>query len=184
MRWTLWLLLALFLLGQGCAGKSYTYTDPKYQISVTYPGTVDIFNDQKMLQEQIDPQQAAVDRPELLFVLTTMNRGQVTFSVHHLPESQDLTAEAYYEASTAAELAALEADIIEPRTEVTVNGKSYLRVGFIVKAGERSVHSRIYQHFDKQRGRILVITTSALSSEWESEKPQMEALVKSVKVGW
>lgn len=181
------LLLAAFLV-LGCAGDPYRYTDPDYKITISYPGTADLFNDKEALREQLaeeNPEQSdSIDRPELLFVLTTVGRGQLTCSVHRLPQDSTLTAEQYYEVSTAAELESRRVEIMEPKSELVVDGRTFQMVGFKVEADDRKVHSRIFQHLDPQTKRVLVVTTSALDSDWVTEGPAMKSMVESIRVGW
>ncbi|MCA9777146.1 MAG: hypothetical protein KC800_10530 [Candidatus Eremiobacteraeota bacterium] len=184
------LLIALLCLWlpwvTGCS-KNYTYTNPEYKISLTYPGNVDLFDDKETLLEksgQKESNEQALDHPELLFAFVTMHQGQLTGSVHQLPKDVQLTADEYFEASTAKELSALGAEIVEPRTEVVLDGKDFHTVGFKLALGEQNVRSRIYEYLDPKSGRILVLTASALESNWASESPVMESMVKSLKVGW
>jgi hypothetical protein len=176
-------LLVFSVLLSGCQSKLYDYADPTHQVSVRYPGNVDLFNDKDVLQQQADHGDA-VDRPELLFVLATMKQSQLTVSVHQLPEALKLSADEYYEASTAAELARLGVNIVEPKSDVTIDGKTFQRVGFTLKAGEQVVRSRLFQHLDPKTGKVLVLTATALAAQWESEILELDPLIQSIKAPW
>ena len=184
---TIVLILSLCLLGLTGCNSSYTYTNSEYKISLTYPGNVDLFDDRETLLEksgQKESNEQALDHPELLFAFVTMHQGQLTGSVHQLPKDVQLTADEYYEASTAKELSALGAEIVEPRTKILLDGNDFHTVGFKLALGEQTVRSRIYEYLDPESGRILVLTASALESNWASEGPVMESMVRSLKVGW
>jgi hypothetical protein len=181
------LVVSVVLIALGCHSKLYTHTDPEYKISISYPGNVDLFDDkERLLQEsgQKAANRQAVDHPELLFALVTMGHGQLTCALHQLPEGSRLSAEEYYQASTARELASLEAEILEEKSDMNLDDKTFQVVGFRLRAGDRSVRSRIYQYLPPESGRILVFTASALDSNWDSEIPVMESILASLKVDW
>lgn len=183
------LLLLLFVhLVVGCSNSLLHHTDPVHGVSVSYPDTADLFSDKVLLQEQVEqenPQQAtAIDHPEILFVITTMARGQLTCSVYQLPAASTLSSEEYYEASTAKELAASGVEVVEPKSELVIDQKTFLTVGFEVKVGDRPVHSRIYQYLDPHSKKALVVTIAALQADWPTASGVLESMVESLKFDW
>lgn len=182
------LVLILAVLAAGCSSSLCHYTDPVHGVSVSYPDTADLFSDKVLLQEQVEqenPQQAtAIDHPEILFVITTMARGQLTCSIYQLPADSTLSPEQYYEASTAKELAAGGVDVVEPRSEVVIDQKTFLTVGFEVKAGDRTVHSRLYQYLDPHSKKALVATIAALKTDWPTESGALASIVESLRFDW
>ena len=181
-------VLLLALLAVGCSNSLCHYTDPVHKVSVSYPDTADLFSDKVLLQEQVEqenPQQAtAIDHPEILFVITTMGRGQLTCSVYQLPAASPLSPEDYYEVSTAKELAASGVEVVEPKSTVVIDQKTFLTVGFIVKAGDRPVHSRLYQYLDPQSKKALVVTIAALQADWPAASGVLGSIVESLKFDW
>ena len=181
------LVLSAVLITVGCHSKLYNHTDAEHKLSISYPGNVDLIDDKEQLVQESGQKEAneqALDHPQLLFALVTMGHGQLTCSLHQLPENSEMSAEEYYQASTAKELEALGAEIVEEKSEVSLDGKAFQMVGFRLHAGERPVRSRIYQYLHPQDGRVLVVTVSALDSDWSSEIPVMESILESLKVGW
>ena len=185
LRRLVWLALHLVLLS-GCQTQLHHYTDPAYKVSVIYPGNVSLISDKAILEEFAQESQTdAVDRPELLFVAATAGESRLSCSVHRLPDGVSMTADEYYQASTAQELAQLGGNIVEEKADITINGRVFQRVGFLVKIDEATeLHARIYQHLDSKSGRILVLTSMIESSVWESELAVVDPVVKSLKLDW
>ncbi len=184
-RWSVWLFLVSLLLS-GCQGKLYHYTDPTYGVSVSYPGNLSLISEKETLDQVVKPAESgAIDQPELLFVVATPGQSRLSCSVHHLPEGSAMSAEEYYQASTAKEIEQLEGTVIEEKSDVTINGHPFLRVGFTVKVDEMTeLHIRIYQHLDSKSGRILVVTSMVEVSVWESESLLIEPVINSLKFHW
>jgi hypothetical protein len=179
-------LLVLVLLC-ACQGKPYQYTDPHFHVSVSYPGSMDLTTDQAKLDraQGVDPAKPrALDDPRLVFILTTPQLSQLTVAVHHLPADVKLSPEEYYQASTAVELKGLGAKIVEPKSDVVINGRTFQRVGFTVTAGEQPLRVRIYQYLDVKSGRILVATPTVNEDLWDQEIPEIEPVIDSLKVDW
>lgn len=184
---TLLFLLLACLVCSGCHTKLFHHTDEEHSITISYPGNVDLFTDKEKLQAQAGSESSAenpVDKPELLFVLTTIKQSQITAAVHSLPPALKLTPEEYYQESTARELEALQVNIVEPKSDLTIDERGFQRVGFTLMAGEQEVRSRIYQHLDTASGRIVVLTVTSLAAEWDDELPTFETIVNSLKVDW
>lgn len=180
-----WLTLSFILLA-GCQTKLHHYTDPTYGVSISYPGNVALISDKAMLEDVAqETQEGAVDRPELIFVAATPGESRLSCSVHHLPEGVSMTADEYYQASTAKELAQLGASVVEEKTEVVINERAFQRVGFLVKVDELTeLHVRIYQHLDSKSGRILVLTSMIESSVWDRELTVLDPVINSLKLDW
>lgn len=182
------LFFAILLACLGCQGKLYEYTDSKFHVSVSYPGNLTLISDQesmKKISEGASGDGESVDHPELLFVLSTAGQSRMSASVHHLPEGMKLSADEYYQASTAKEIAALGATVIDPKSDITINGKVFQMVGFRLKVDEMTtLHVRIYQHLDPKTGQILVVTPMVDDTRWDEEWPSIEPVIDSLKLGW
>lgn len=183
-RWPVCLFIVL-LLG-GCQGKLYHYTDPTYGVSVSYPGNLSLISEKETLEQVVDPAESdAVDHPELLFVVATPGNSRLSCSMHHLPQPSSMSAEEYYQASTAKEIEQLGGTVVEAKSDVTINGHPFQRVGFTVKLDETAeLHIRIYQHLDKKSGRILVVTSMVEISVWDSESALIDPVINSLDFHW
>lgn len=178
-------LLLLAVTFSGCQAKLYHYSDQAHKVSISYPGTVDLISEPEVLESLASPLEASLDQPRLLFVLVTPQESRLSCTVHHLPEGLALTAEEYYQASTASELEELKAEVIEPKTDVVINGRVFQKVGFLAKVDEvTTLHVRIYQHFDPKTRRVLVLTPMAETSDWDKESALLESVVESVQIDW
>lgn len=184
-RRILWLGLLLVLAG--CQGKLYSYTDPEAKVSISYPGNFNLTADKETLKKATDPadSEGAVDAPQLLFVLTTPEDSRISCSLYKLPAPGAMTAQEYYDASTARELEGLGAQIVEPKTDLRINGRTFQMVGFLLKVDEATtLHVRIYQHLDDKTGKIVVLTPMVDVQKWDSEIAMIEPVVNSLKVDW
>lgn len=185
MRAVGWCAIVILLTLAGCHGRLFEHVDQKYDVSVSYPGNLDLFQDKKVLAEHLGSSNGeTVDRPEVLFVLTTPEQAKLSCSVHHLPKEYGLTADQYFEASTAQELVRLKVNIVEPKSEVEIAGKPFLRVGFTLRTGELVLRSQIFQYLDVETGRILVVTITAPAQIWEQELEVLRPVLDSIKFSW
>lgn len=173
--------LMVLLVCLGCHLKSYQYTDPKYKITVTYPGDINLIKDQEQLNLASS---ASPDAGELVFVLQTQQRSTLSCSVHQVPGEAEITADTYYEATTARELKSLEAVIVEPKTEVLLDGRTFQKVGFTLTNPEQDVRVQLYQHYDPKSRRVLVLSPITTSTAWEQEIKSLEPLLQGIKFDW
>ncbi len=185
LPYRIWLFIVLTLV-VGCQAKMYTYTNPAHHVSVAYPGNLSLVSEKETLEQVVGESQSdTVDRPELLFVVATPSKSNLSCSVHQLPEGSKMTADEYYQASTANEIVQLGATVVDKKSEITLNERVFQRVGFTVQVDEvTTLYVRIYQHLDSKSGRILVLTVMVDQAVKDHELALLEPVVSSLKLEW
>ena len=182
-RFGLGMLLVLLLAG--CQAKLYQHTDSVHGVSVSYPGHLSLLSEKETLAQVAETQSDAVDRPELLFVVATPGESRLSCSVHRLPEGVSMTADEYYQASTAQEIEQLGGTVVEPKSDIVLNGKTFQKVGFTAQVDEMTgLHVRIFQHLDEKSRRILVLTSMSEASAGESEQAMLDPVISSLRLDW
>lgn len=167
-----------------CGLKTYQHIDSQ-GFSFSYPGNLTLVKDPAALEQATAiANPGASTPPKLSCAVQTGNSAILTFAVLVVPGKAQFSAKTYYEATTARELAQLSADIIEPRTEVVLDGKIFQKTGFLLGSKTEGFRSRLYEHFDPASRRVLVLSLTCKSASWERESPLLESVVASMKLDW
>jgi hypothetical protein len=183
VRWVLVALLAAWLLS-GCHLRTYGYTDAQHQISIVYPGQVTLVSDPAILEQSIVyAEPGGAESSKLSFALQTDSQSILTCAVQSVPGQAQFTPETYFEATTARELSRLGAEIVEPRSEVVLGGQPFAQVGFRLENDGAVMRSRIYEQYDPSSRRVVVLSITCASEQWDEESALLVPIVNSLKLG-
>ena len=173
--------LALALCLAGCGRGDERYTDPQNQVTVTYPAQLTLVSEQAALEKSFA---LAVpgrgQTPQLSFALQLGEFSSATCAVQLVPGQAEFTAQTYFAATTARELDVVGAEIVEPPSEVRIQGKSFQQVGFVLGEGR----SRIYEHYDPTTRRVVIFSLTTRAADWDRDAPLLEAVAQSLQVHW
>jgi hypothetical protein len=182
--WGTVLVIGLAFCLTGCHLRTYQYTDAEHRVTISYPGQVSLLNDPALLDKTFGlAAPTPGETPKLAFALQAGQSSTATCVVQSVPGKAEFTPDTYFDATTARELALAGAEIVESRSEIDINGKTFQQIGFLLK-GDRSARSRIYEYYDPASRRVLVFSVITKPEDWEVEAPTLEAIARSLKLDW